>query len=605
VDMLGHLRHRGPDGHGIQVLQSDGAVAALGHCRLAIIDPANSHQPMSCSEDRYHITFNGAIYNYLELRAELQAAGKQFVTASDTEVMLHAYQHWGVEFVHRLDGMYALAIWDSFSKSLFMARDPFGEKPLFFYQQQKFFGFASEANALAPVIKNPSLDRHALAEHLLFKYSPSGTPMLLGVRQLPPGSSAMLQDGCLQILSTESRRRLVDSCEALPLCEAVSNAVRIRLRADVPVGVFLSAGIDSAVIAALASQYSSNALRAYTVNFTGAGAAFSEMEGARRLAERFGLEHNSIEIGSTVIEGSMKLATRRRGAPLGEYNDIAMLKLAEAAASDVKVVLCGEGADELFGGYPRYWGEKYVTMAQRSLPNYMLSQGVKIAERMGLNDPRLAVLIRALGAPGFCERQTAWFGAMSTAQAKRLAPDLFSDFDPFQVLRERFGRLADQRDPVRAAMQFDQSVWLSENLLARGDRMTMAAPVEMRLPYLALDVVAAAQAVQTSSLFRGNQGKQNLRQGFRHLLPNEVVNRKKHGFRVPFRQWTLGPLRQFVGDHLLCGSSLLNAFVDAVRVRQIVEEHLAGRRNHEKAIWVLLSLELYLQVAREDGIATA
>lgn len=596
ASMRSAIKHRGPDGEGLAIL-SDGA-AAMGHVRLAIIAPDEGAQPMADPSGRFHLSFNGAIYNFVELREELRQLGHSFATRSDTEVLLRAYIQWGRGCLSRLEGMYAFAIWDAQERALFLARDRFGEKPLFYAENGGELIFASEVGGVLAALETPAqVDPGAIADCLVFKYVPGERTMFRGVRQLPSDSWAVHDDRGLTIGCAEPQPREIGAPSAGDLREALDRSVRMRLRADVPIGLFLSGGIDSAAIAALASGHRGSPVHGFTADIAGSDPAYSERAKAAEIAHALGVTHHVVPVGPDLVAETIETASRHRGAPLSEFNDIAFLQLAKSAREHVKVVLCGEGADELFGGYPRYWGERL----RARLPAPARSLLSAAAGMLSGRKPKAATFARALIERDFAARQVGWFGAMSCAEARALGQDLFRDHDPFASVRDLF---EPNSDPVQGAMAFDRRVWLPDNLLARGDRMTMAAPIEMRMPYLDSGVVAIAEALPTGALLKGRRGKLPLRAAVADLLPLSVHKRRKHGFRVPFGEWARGPLRQLVADRLLADRPAYADYLDRGAVRALVETHISGRPNLEKPLWALLNLEIFLQgplVTRAKG----
>lgn len=597
ASMRSALRHRGPDGEGLSIFKTGQGDVALGHVRLSIIAPTTGGQPMRDESGRFCLIFNGAIYNFVALRDQLLRLGQQFSTASDTEVLLKAYLQWGPACLARLEGMYAFAIWDALSNSVFLARDRFGEKPLFYSLDDGELVFASDIHAVVAALPSAAdIDPKAVADYLMFKYVPGARTMFQGVVQLPPGCEAVFDDGKLTVRPsprTADSNAIGEAAEPTPagLRKALGASVRLRLQADVPVGVFLSGGVDSAAIASLAAAEASSPPACFTADIVGGDPSFSERGQAAEIAAALGLPHHVVSIGPDSFVDGIELATCRRGAPLSEFNDIAFLRLAELAGRHVKVVLCGEGADELFAGYPRYWGEALVARLQAGLPEPVLEFGLAAARTLLGADPRRSVFLQAAAQRAFVARQAAWFGGMPAPVARRIAPGLFADYDPLSAVAS--AETAD--DPVQAAMAFDRFVWLPDNLLARGDRMTMAAPIEMRLPYLDSDVVAIANALPTKSVLRGRAGKLALRQAVADLLPASVATRRKHGFKVPFGDWSRGTLKTFVTDRLLAPDLACAAFVDRAAVRDIVEMHLSGQQNLDKQLWAFLALETFLR----------
>jgi asparagine synthase (glutamine-hydrolysing) len=612
LDMVAALGHRGPDGSGWWSAEAGdaGRRVTLGHTRLAIIDlTAGALQPFQSGPrggegpGPLTLVFNGEIYNYLELRAELAAKGFAFRTTSDTEVLLAAYAVWGAGCLPRLRGMYAFAIWDARNASLFLARDPFGKKPLLYFEDRGDLVFASELGALAahPGFR-PRIDEAALAQYLLYKYVPGPATLVAGVRELPPGHMATWRAGELRL-----ERHYLPPCpdpdpaRRLPwgpvtvagFRAALGEAVALRMRSDVPLGAFLSGGLDSSAIVALMAERSERPVKTFSVGFR--ERSVSELWAARIVAERFGTEHHELEITPEDFLASFEAVTARRGAPLSEMADIPVYLLSRLAAREVKVVLSGEGADELLAGYPKHWGDLAVGLYQSTVPRALdaaLLGGASAS--LGYRARRLQVFLRAAREPDFLDRQAAWFGLMSRAEARRLCPGL-------EGLDARFHWPEDPgaaAGPLHRGLMFDKTVWLPGTLLERGDRLTMAASIEARMPYMDTGLHAFAAQLPDQAYLAGRVGKQVLRQAFADVLPEEVLARPKAGFRVPVHEWLRGGLNGFLHDTLLAPSAALASYCDRAVLAGLVAEHEAGRQNREKELWSLLALEVFLGTLR-------
>lgn len=621
-NMTRALAHRGPDGSGIWTTAIGGAGRriALGHRRLAILDlSVAAAQPFhrvadggAEGEGRLTIVFNGEIYNYLELRAELASAGHVFRTTSDTEVLLAAYAAWGADCLGRLRGIYAFAIWDAGSEELFLARDPFGKKPLLYFSDGDDLVFASELTALArhPAFR-AEIDPAALGQYLLYKYVPGERTLLVQTRELPPGHFAVWRAGRLDVRRHYAPPRWEpDPGRRLPWNDAtvaafrreLAEAVRLRMRSDVPLGAFLSGGLDSSAIVALMTEESGQPVRTFSVGFR--EEAFSELWAARLVAERFGTEHHELELTTADFLDNFELVTLHRGAPLSEMADIPVYLMSRLAAEHVTVVLSGEGSDELLAGYPKHWGDLAITRYQALAPKALDKPALGvISALLGYRGRRLQVMLRAAAERGFQDRQAAWFGLMSSAEVRRLCPGL-PGLDAGFVWREDPGEGA---PPLERALLFDKTVWLPGTLLPRGDRLTMAASIEARMPFMDTALCDFVARLPREAYLAGRTGKQILRRAMERTLPEKILKRPKSGFRVPVHEWLRGPMRPFLHDMLLAPSAETSRYCDPAVLRACVAEHESGARNREKELWSLLALEVFLRTLPQsiDGAMAA
>jgi asparagine synthase (glutamine-hydrolysing) len=608
--MVQMLAHRGPDGSGVWATPAwnDGRLLMLGHSRLAILDLSQgARQPFHGQDGTVSagltIAFNGEIYNYLELRAELTAKGHGFRTGSDTEVLLTAYAVWGADCLIRLRGMYAFAIWDAGAATLFLARDPFGKKPLLYFRDGDDLVFASELTSLSahPAFRS-EIDETALGQYLLYKYVPGANSLIAGVRELLPGHAATWRQGRMDIYrhyrppmpEHNPSRRLTWNAETVARFRAkLAESVHLRLRSDVPLGAFLSGGLDSSAIVALMAESSEQPIRTFSIGFR--EEAFSELWAARLVAQRFRTDHHELEISSEDLLDNFETVTARRGAPLSEMADIPVFLLSRLAARHVKVVLSGEGADELLAGYPKHWGDMAVTRYHGLVPSSLDAVVLRGAGALlGYQARRLQVLLRAARERDFLDRQAAWFGLMSRADARRLCPKLDGFHRPFNWAEDP----TEEVGPLQRALMFDKTVWLPKTLLERGDRLTMSSSIEGRMPFMDVELCAFVARLPSEALLAGRTGKQILRRAMEKDLPPEILTRPKSGFRVPVHEWLRGRLRDFMHDMLLTPSAQLEPYVDQGVLRELVAEHQTGRRNREKELWSLLALEIFLRTVR-------
>ena len=594
--MLDAMAHRGPDDEGVtRFNSSDGRSIALGHRRLAIIDPEGAHQPMCDREAGLALTFNGEIYNFRELQHELLRRGYSFARDSDTEVLLRAYQHWREDVVEHLRGMFAFAVWDAAEERLFLARDRFGEKPLFLSQHGEDLFFASEIKALlrVPGIK-PGVDLEAVWDYLAYRYVPGPRTLFAGIRKLMPGTVATWKNGQL------SERRYWSPPDRLPCTTAVpgdgavaaflarlDEAVEAQMVSDVPFGAFLSGGLDSSTIVGLMSRHNAR-VRTFSVGFE--EDRYSELPYAAEVARHFGTRHHEIVVRHRDLIEHLPRLVAFRDAPVSEPSDIPIYLMAREASRSVKMVLTGEGSDEMLGGYPKHVAERFAEGYQR----------VPAALRRGLIEPlahglpygfrRAKTAVANLGITDWRERYVRWFGALSRAERASLSVlDLngsgFGSGPPFDA------------DPAASALRrvlyFDQTSWLPDNLLERGDRMTMAASIESRVPFLDHRFAAYVSSLPDTCRVRGWRSKWILREAGRQLLPERILKRPKVGFRVPVNEWFRTTMREYLLEHLQSANSITRAYYDAARLDAVLAEHLGGRQNHEKLLWSLLNLEIW------------
>jgi len=597
--MLDALAHRGPDGHGIaEYATAGGQRVLLGHRRLAIIDPEGGKQPMCDDDAGLAITFNGEIYNFRELRDELEACGYRFAVHSDTEVLLRAYQHWGERVVERLRGMFAFAIWDARAQRLFLARDRFGEKPLFLLEVNGGFYFASEIKALLELpFARPGVNLSAVWDFLAYRYVPGPKTLFEGIRKLPPGTSATWQAGNL----TERRywsppdgqargtRREAREDDLLPeFLSKLDNAVSTQMVSDVPFGAFLSGGLDSSTIVALMTRHNSK-VKTFSVGFGEGG--YSELAYANVVAKHFGTQHHELIVGFDDIVENLPKLVGYRDAPVSEPSDIPIYLLAKEASKSVKMVLTGEGSDEILGGYPKHVFERFA-QGWQLIPGYVRHSLIApLTQSLPYGFRRAKTAVTNLNIEDWRERYVRWFGALDHRERDKLS-----------VLRMN-GRAVDANVPpfdaspdsttLRRILYFDQTSWLPDNLLERGDRMTMAASIESRVPFLDHELAQFVSTLPDNCRVKGLRTKWILRQAGRSLIPDAILDRKKVGFRVPVNQWFQGPLKDYLCDHLKGSQSRTRAYYDPQVLDRMLDDHIEGRQNHEKLLWALLNLEIW------------
>lgn len=593
-DVHASLRHRGPDSQGYYFHEDSEWQAGIAHTRLSIIDYSEAgSQPMALQPGRV-LSFNGEIYNYIELRNELPRI--EFRGGSDTEVLWHLLNRHGTDVLPRLRGMFAFAFWNQDKSELLLARDHFGKKPLF-YSELPDGGivFGSEIAALLqyPGIHR-EIDTESASEYFRYRYVPGPNTFFRGIKKLPPGSFARWHKGQLSITrfytppfqTARDRDISVEDADER-FRSTFETAVRIRLRSDAPYGVFLSGGIDSAAVLSEVSRAVTRPVRTFTAVFSGTN--LSELSAARETARFYESEHNEHVIESGDISDHLVAATRFRGAPVSEPSDIPIYLLSRMASHTVKMVLTGEGSDELLGGYPKHRAEPYVRAVQRLLPTSLdpiLSAAVQMAPYR--NRGRISVLTRALSQRDPVQQLPSWFGALSAEECRIMinAPGnrVCSEF-PFSA----------ETSMLKRHLFFDQTSWLPDNLLERGDRMMMAHSIEGRMPFMDVELARCVADLPTHHFVNSGQGKRILRRALGHRLPPAVLDRRKIGFKVPVDEWFRGPLKSLIHDTLCSPAAVTRSFYKQGHVAKIVDEHEKKQRNHEKLLWTMLTLEIFFR----------
>jgi asparagine synthase (glutamine-hydrolysing) len=585
--MSATLVHRGPDADGAF---SDGGVG-LAARRLAIIDLAGGDQPISNEDGTCTVVQNGEIYNYAELTAELARAGHTFRTRSDTEVIVHAYEEWGTAFAARLRGMFAIAIWDARERTLVLARDRFGIKPLYYRVADGGLTFASELDALP----KGELDLDALAAFLAFNSVPGPLSIFRDIRKLQPGHVLTWRDGAiarerfarpgpLPARTGEDEAELVEECRA-----RLRDSVRAHLVSDVPVGVLLSGGVDSGALAALAAEHSSEPVRTFSIGFE--EASFDELSGARAVAARYGTRHRELVLRPDAALLLPALADAF-DEPFADSSALPTYLVARLAAGDVKVALSGEGGDELFGGYYTYvadlLSERVGGVAGAVRP---LVERLPSSTRKASFDYRAKRFVRAAHLPPL-ERHHGWkeiFSADARAELTGAAR-----FDPVSILRARFDE-TEGHDLLARLQDVDLGTYLVDDLLVKTDRASMAWSLEARVPFLDTVVSNFALSLPATLRVRGFAKKRLLRRAVEPLLPREVVHGRKRGFSIPAAAWLRGDLEPFARETLSASTLRRQGVLDPAAAARVLDEHVAGRSDLSRQIWGLLAFTLWYE----------
>jgi asparagine synthase (glutamine-hydrolysing) len=580
------LVHRGPDEGSVDAFGR----CVLGHRRLQVIDLATGSQPVTSEDGRIVAVFNGELYNFPELRAGLAAAGHDVRGTGDTPVIPHLYEEYGVDFVGRLEGMFALALWDASSERLVLARDRLGKKPLLWTElPDGALAFASELKGL---LRLPGLRREvdppAIDAYLALQYVPGERTALVGVRKLLAGHILVAEGGRVETHAywrAEPRPEARSDAEWLELIrETVRGAVTRRLIADVPLGALLSGGIDSSVVVALMAEASSAPVRTFTVGF--GEPRYDERPYARAVAERYGTEHEELVVEPHAVELLPRLAWAF-DEPLGDEAALPLFLICEAARTRVTVALTGDGGDEAFAGY-----ERYVAHGLAGTPGLRLAPA-RLLRSLGRDDPRstpyrLARLVEAARTPSE-ERYGRLVEVFPRElRAELFEPDFLAAVEPASALLGR-----PRAAGIRGLQLLDVETYLPGDLLLKADIASMASSLELRSPLLDHRVVELGIALPDSLRTRGRRGKEALRRAFADVLPTSVLERSKKGFGVPLARWFRGELRPLAGDLLLDERARRRGQLRTAVVKRLLEEHSSGRADHGHRLWSLVMLELW------------
>ena len=596
--MSGTLVHRGPDSFG----EFNDASVALAARRLSIIDLETGDQPISNEDGSVHVVQNGEIYNYRELRHELERAGHRFRTHGDTEVLVHLYEEHGVDFAERLRGMFAIAIWDARRRRLVLARDRFGIKPLYYRAVDGELEFASELRALP----RGEIDLDAVEGFLAFNSIPAPLTIFREIRKLPAGHVLVWADGHadLRRFARPAPAVEVRDDEEAELVEELRSRVRDSVRAhlvsDVPVGVLLSGGVDSSFLAALAAEESSEPLRTFSIGFE--ERSFDELADARRVAERYGTLHRELVLRPDAALLLPALA-EAFDEPFADSSALPTYLVSQLAARDVKVALSGEGGDELFGGYYTYaadlLAERVGGLAQRVRP---LVERLPTSTGRASFDYRAKRFVRSAHLPPL-ERHHGWKEIFS-AEARAELTQRRTGFDPVNLLRTRY-RETQGVDELARLQDVDLGIYLVDDLLVKTDRASMAHSLEARVPYLDTVVTNLALALPRRYKVRGLSKKVLLRKAAAPLLPREIVHGKKRGFSIPAAAWLRGELEPFTRETLSPDVLRRQGFFRPDVVGRLLDDHVAGNEDRSRQLWGLLAFTLWYErhVEREPSAA--
>ena len=594
--------HRGPDEEGFYLKNR----VALGMRRLSIIDLQTGHQPIANEDGTVWVVFNGEIYNYRQLRERLLAAGHRLQTHSDTEVLVHLYEEHGDGLVDHLNGMFAFALWDERRERLLIARDRMGEKPLYFTQlPDGTFIFASELKAL---VEHPGVERRlnlrALRKYLQYEFVPSPHSMLEGVYKLPPAHRLVFERNRWRIeryweLRYEQERLRIDEAEAATeLHDRLREAVRMRLVSDVPLGVLLSGGIDSSSVAELACEAAQGRVKTFSIAF--AEKSFDESGYARMVASQLGTEHYEQRFTEREMLEIVPRIPQLLDEPLGDGSLIPTYLLSRFTRQHVTVALGGDGGDELLAGYPTYFAHRMAGIYQKIplfLRQFLIEPAVR---RLPVSTENLSFDFKAKrfvqgASHPLGLRHAVWMGSFDPAQQRDLlTPEVLNLCSDEQVYDEIAPyNLPSEIDPVERMMKLDADQYLSECVLFKVDRASMAASLETRAPFLDHTLIEFITSLPLDLKLRGSTGKYLLKQAMKNRLPDPVLGRPKKGFGMPVAKWVKGELRPLVRDLFAPERLKQRGLFNPAYVQRLLDEHETGQADHRKLIWTLLMFEMW------------
>jgi asparagine synthase (glutamine-hydrolysing) len=603
--MANALRHRGPDDEESHLIEGKGGGASvgLGFRRLAIIDLEGGRQPM-CNEDgSLWIVCNGELYNYQELRPELEAKGHKFRTRCDVETLLHLYEELGEDCVTRVNGMFAAAIWDAKAQTLFLARDRLGKKPVYYRATPTQLLFGSEVKAL---LQHPAcpreLDRRSLSKYLAYEYVPSPHCIFKGINKLPAGHTLTWKRGETRLrrywdLKFPAPDRRPEAEIAEELRARLKEAVRLRLISDVPLGVFLSGGIDSgSVVAMMAELRPASQIKTFAIGFE--EQSFDESRYARRVAEFFGTEHHQEVLQSRVLLDMLPEVASFLDEPFADASVIPTYLLSRFTRRHVTVALGGDGGDELFAGYPTF-------LAHRLAQFYRLPQAIHkrlvrplanllpVSTRNFSLDFKVKRFLRGAGArPAI--RDQIWLGAFTPAEQDSLLEGMSGEIDQYDDIA-RVEEDCPAGDPLQRLIYQYCKLYLSEDILVKVDRASMACSLEARAPFLDYTFVEFANSIPSHLKLKGLKGKYILKQAMRGKLPPEILARGKKGFGIPIAKWFRSDLKDLVQDTLSPQRIKAQGIFNPRTIQRLLAEHLQGTRDNRKELWTLLMFELWFE----------
>jgi asparagine synthase (glutamine-hydrolysing) len=605
--MSSAITHRGPDDEGSVI--RDGVGLAMR--RLEIIDPAGGHQPIHNEDETIWIVFNGEIYNYPDLAAEMVSKGHRSYTKTDTEVVVHAYEEWGEACLERLNGMFAFALWDSRSRRLLLARDRMGIKPLYYRLTGERLAFASEIKSLLADPEVPRvIDLDALDQYLAMEYVPSPRSIFKGISKLTPGhflswDQETGRERIVRYWNVDLRASeqpgagggKTDDQQAAELREVLKESVRRELISDVPLGVFLSGGIDSSAVAAMMSELTPGNVSSFSIGFN--DPSFDESAYARQVAKHLGTNHHELVLEAHMMSDLVPTITAGLDEPLGDASIIPTYLLSQFTRSHVKVALGGDGGDELFAGYPTMAAHRIAGYYNRLPGSVRHGLIAPLVNRLPVSLNNLSFDFRAKRFVSGADRELGsrhlrWLGSFDEwERGALLSVDVRKQLSSDSALDIVAGHLADQdfSDPLNQVLYLDMKLYLEGDILVKLDRASMMNSLEARVPLLNVELVEHVARLPLSLKLRRLRSKYLLKHALRDVLPAEILERKKKGFGIPVGKWVQGPLRDQFEDALHSDRIGSQGLLDPAAVSALLDDHLAGRRDNRKQLWTLYMFE--------------
>jgi asparagine synthase (glutamine-hydrolysing) len=594
------LVHRGPDDEGYYIDKNIG----LGHRRLSIIDLDSGKQPMGNEDGSVQVVFNGEIYNFIELRQQLQSKGHIFSTRSDTEVLVHGYEEWGVEYVYRLRGMFAFAIWDEEEKIIFIARDRLGIKPLYYYCDEHRIIFASELKAiLEDRTVSKDLDLEAFSDYLSFGYVPCPKTIFQSIRKLPPGHILIRSAAGIEVkqywdlkFQSNVHTSMDEFCDQI--METLEESIRLRLISDVPLGAFLSGGIDSSVVVAIMSRLIRNPVVTNSIGFT--KREYSELDYAQATSKLFGTDHHEYVVAPDAVKVVNKLSWYY-DEPFADSSSIPTYCVSKMTRKNVTVALSGDGGDENFAGYRRYYFDRLENIIRTFLPASFRQHVIGLLARIY---PKADWLPQTFRAKTFLTNISqdpvcGYFNSMShflpEMKGSALSPEVkrnLRGYNSIDVFRRHY-ESAPHEDPLSRTQYVDFKTYLVDDILTKVDRASMANSLEVRVPILDHKFVELVAQIPSYLKLNGKTSKYIFKKAVGRLLPDEILNRKKMGFSIPVGEWLKKELKPLVRDTILSKTFRERELFDTQYVHWLWKQHVSGMRDFTQPLWALLSFELW------------
>lgn len=612
IRMTDSIEHRGPDAEGYftngstvtarsdRWLSTDGrGHVGLGHRRLSIIDLESGQQPMMTQDGRYCIVFNGEIYNFKDLQKQLKGMGIQFTTDSDTEVILNAYTVWGAECVKHLRGMFAFAVWDNFTEDLFVARDRLGIKPFYYYWDGSRFLFGSEIKAIIADSSIPrEIDVTALADYFALLYVPAPKSIFKNIFKLEAGYHLTVKRGEAIVpekywdihFNPDSQIGEVEWCERI--LDKLKESIDIRTISEVPLGAFLSGGIDSSAVVALLSKLSDEPIKTSSIGFS--SDKFNELPYAQMMVEQYATDHHQMTVEADAVDILDKLVWHY-DEPFADSSVIPTYYVSKMTRERVTVALSGDGGDENFAGYRRYYFDHLENRLRGVFPDSVRSTVITAMAKIYPKADWLPQVFRAktlltnltLDPLQGYYNSMSWFGADKQSIFSSSVRDLLGDYDPVELFM-RHGRAIETDDPLTRIQYVDMKTYLVDDILTKVDRASMANSLEVRVPLLDHEFMELVAQIPSGLKLKGKEGKSLLKSSLRGLVPDNILYRPKRGFSIPLAEWLRTDLKDIFEDCILRNSSGALGYLDKDRIEGMWIDHLKGVRDHAFELWSVL-----------------